>query len=586
MTATQFAVIGETGSAAPPAAACVPPTIAGYYSFWSLGMATIASPAPGTGNTCVYTCVAPGPNHGPGAWVAPDVPGVTQIADFVVDGTHIQRVRMWAGPEPGANNAQTFGWNPDGAATLPQATSIVALSGPGMDVVVSPTPTETNTTSVAVPPVTVPAEALSMVVATGQAHDSISAGPAGYNTIINHTDPNFTGGSTNTSRALAVFVEANTTGTVSPADVTFAGTLGRHVVFHVTAYCADAATQTFTPIDPALLEIYLDPSDPSTWGPNRGPDNGQLVLAGARFNPGQPDNGPWAPAGVWGADDIIRSFVDEDGDDRRLWPETVGGVDWIRGGYNFRNQDNYLTPAQAGNDHGLVDTGPGKSDPLYYDGSRGLDYSFLNQNGLMRIGPDADEFRTLLLFTTEPWMQAWDSTSFAWAFHNPVGQNGSGPIRFMVDNGQCRLVSNYSATPIAPGGSANNVTVGKVLGSFALDQPFGSPEALAVRGRIDPAGSGYIIVWRLVNGVWQEIINHDHTFGYSYTDYVLSGLFFSKVWNSYDFHQYPSATAPNWDDTYGNRRNTSWGKSFQTRLAITDQEMFDHAQWALAGGKH
>jgi hypothetical protein len=241
----------------------------------------------------------------------------------------------------------------------------------------------------------------------------------------------------------------------------------------------------------------------------------------------------------------------DNGEVRVLWPDVYNGVPVIGGQYQFRNDANYMPPP-ADFGHGSID--PTKAHRLFFDGNR-WGYSYIADE--IRTGPGGDQWEHVFSFVVEPWMFASDPTTFGLDMHAPLGESGTGAVVGSISNGQFGFFSQYSPTAITPGVNANSQTTNIPLGSFNLP-PVGTEVSISSEGIIDPSGGGYFKAnYSTGGGECAEFANHGANYGFYYSDPVLTGQFYSIV-QQYDFHQFPTATSPNWDDTYGNVRKTFW----------------------------
>jgi hypothetical protein len=349
----------------------------------------------------------------------------------------------------------------------------------------------------------------------------------------------------------------------------------------------------------SAFHMRVDAADASTWGPSR--TEGQLVIYD-RFNSGETTgnfvddiglpnlsfnganeiHGPTLPNGqTWRLKSDVFSGAGPEG----------GDVSVLRGRYWFDpDTSGYRTPTQVGDSHGRVDAG--QSDPLFFDGNR-FDVGYLEADNLVTVGPGADTFLWSTTFQVKDWMWATDPTTFAFELHAPAAIPGSAPVRGSVANGVFEVVGRYSASPVSPSSNTNPQTSGQTLGSWSLPA-VGSFVSMVWHGRIDPGASGFLDVWVSVDGgAATQIVDVGNTFGFRFdpsapasggapsgADANQGFYLMSKM---YDFHEWPSHTQPNWDDTYGTIREgtfVGWGGALNPTL---EPDRYLEHQHALLG---
>jgi hypothetical protein len=304
----------------------------------------------------------------------------------------------------------------------------------------------------------------------------------------------------------------------------------------------------------SAFEYSVRADNPLSWNDSR--PTGSQLLAVDRFNAnvgcGNHVNIFGDPNLCWTGNQIDGPLVMDNGETRVLWPDVYNGVPVIGGQYQFRNDANYMPPP-ADFGHGSID--PTRAHRLFFDGNR-WGYSYIADE--IRTGPGADQWEHVFTFVVAPWMFASDPTTFGLDMHAPLGEAGTGAVVGSISNGQFGFFSQYSPTAITPGINANSQTTNIPLGSFNLP-PVGTWVTVASDGIIDPTGGGYFnATYSTDGGECAQFVNHGTDYGFYYSDSALTGQFYSIV-QQYDFHQFPTATSPNWDDTFGNVRRTFWG---------------------------
>jgi len=331
--------------------------------------------------------------------------------------------------------------------------------------------------------------------------------------------------------------------------------------------CVPAFASLCTELTSSQLTIDVHPDDYNTWGPNR--TDGQWIVGGDRFNPGA------TTGNIIGlqveADGTVRSpFTFQNNDDRVLYTETVGGLNALCTQYQFVDDGSYLPPPANGA-QGYVNSPP--STPLFFDGSRG-DLAFLNSTS--SVGPGCTPFKGAFTFFGEDWHQAWDGTTAVWEYHAPVSVSGTSPIGMNIKNGQLVVFGQYSSTPIDPAINANNQTQAQILGSVPIQ--IGSWNTVIISGCVDPDGAGYFKLWTVDAQNCTLEIDYGNNFGYYLSDNSLNDDFYHML-KQYDYHQWPAATSPNWDDTYGNVRRMSWRSfSITNDPNVTEADICSHAK--------
>ena len=549
---------------------CTALMVAGSEESWGPSVRTVTNPCPGQiGDTLVFISVAPGPGFDVGGemWVTP--PGATLLTQWEEPGTFVQRVRIWTAPNNGATSF-TFGYvTQNGTESFTnQTAAIICLDGPALYSGASVWNGDNSTTTDYSPVPTPTADTLVLAIATSQNDDTVTAGPTGYAEVLNNT------AGPGTRRLLAVHTANSTLTTTDPTPATFDNTTASHQNVTLAFHCEEAPVGLCQELAPSLRTIDIVPADPNTWGPAR-PD-GQLITGGDRFNPGDTTGNILGL--TFDANLEVHSFQMQDGDTRRFYTDTVGGLPALCGKYQFVNDGSYVPPPAGPTGQGYVDSPP--SDPLFFDGSR-FDMAFFGNQGEVGhtgIGNQADEFKVAITFWGEPWHQATDPTTALWEFHAPVSQGGTSPLLISIRNGQATLFSRYNATAIPVGTNANSITSSLTLGSCPIVQ--NAWNTLIVSGRIDPVGgTGYARMFKVdgVTGACTQVVDHGSDFGYVFNDPNINRQFYHML-KTYDFHQFPSATAPNWDDTYGNVRRmcyASW--TLTDDPSCTDADMCSHA---------
>lgn len=330
--------------------------------------------------------------------------------------------------------------------------------------------------------------------------------------------------------------------------------------------CVPSAEAICSELPSSQLTIDINPDDINTWGPNR--SEGQWIVGGDRFNPGA------STGNIFGlsfqSNGTVRSpFTFQNGDDRVLYTDMVGGVNALCTQYQFVNDGSYQAPPANGG-QGYVNSPP--STPLFFDGSRG-DLSFLNST--MRVGPGCTPFNGAFTFWGEDWHMASDATTAVWEFHAPVGTSGTSPVGMSIQNGQLTVFGRYSSTPVNPAININNQTQQQILGSVPIN--IGNWNTVGISGCVDPDGAGYFRLWTADEQGYSVAIDYGNGFGYYLTDASQNDDFYHQL-KQYDFHQYPAATAPNWDDSYGNVRRMSWRSfSISSDPNVSEADMYAHS---------
>jgi len=331
--------------------------------------------------------------------------------------------------------------------------------------------------------------------------------------------------------------------------------------------CIPSGLASCSELTSSQLNIDVHPDNYNSWGPNR--IEGQWIIGGDRFNPG------FTAGNIIGlpveSNGTVRSpFTFQNGDDRVLYTESVGGVNALCTQYQFVNDGSYQSPPANGG-QGYVNSPP--STPLFFDGSRG-DLAFLNSTA--QVGSGCTPFKGAFTFWGEDWHMGWDATTAIWEFHAPVAVPGTSPVGMAIQNGQLIVFSQYSSAPISPGSNVNGQTQAIILGSIPVQ--IGTWNTLVISGCVDPDASGYFKLWTIdANGESLEI-DYGSSYGYYFTDNSYNDDFYHML-KQYDFHQWPAATSPNWDDTYGNVRRQAWRSySITYDPNVSEADIISHAK--------
>lgn len=312
------------------------------------------------------------------------------------------------------------------------------------------------------------------------------------------------------------------------------------------------------PTSEALLGMV--PTDLATWSPPSAPTDLFQLVAVDRIQAGSSTGNHVNVFGdtnltVNAAGGLDSPFVMDDGETRILWADTAPGpfgtVNTVNGQYQFDPASTY-NPPPAAFGHGEID--PTRSHRLFFDGNR-IQWAYISVE--QSVGPGGDPCRGVFTFQVQDWMTEPDPTTFGIDWHVPIGESGTSPLLSNIGGGIFTLRSKYSATPIPSPGNANNHTTEVTLGQFTLPAT-GSWVTVAIDAMIDPGASGYATAAYAVDGGASTVFTDSSigsNFGFIYADTALNSKFYPIV-QTYDFHQFPTATSPNW--TGPTTRKTVW----------------------------
>jgi len=199
--------------------------------------------------------------------------------------------------------------------------------------------------------------------------------------------------------------------------------------------------------------------------------------------------------------------------------------------------------------------------------------SFLTST--VQVGSGCTPFKAAFTFWGEDWHMASDVTTSIWELHAPYTTSGTSPVGMSISNGQLDVFGRYASAPLDVAINLNNQTIQQTLGSIPIQ--IGSWNTVIISGCVDPNQSGYFKLWTANDQGCTLLIDYGNNYGYTLADNTINGDFYHQL-KQYDFHQWPAATSPNWDDTYGNVRRQAWRSfSISNDPNTTETEICAHA---------
>ena len=322
------------------------------------------------------------------------------------------------------------------------------------------------------------------------------------------------------------------------------------------------------------LLFGIDPNDQDTWGPRRTLPH-QTVIACGVFNYNNGHNNPWVDAmadkgrqhnrarlsfndGAYGPE--VHSWEMEDGTTLRHGPVERDGRMWLRFASQFTGEGYH----PDGKRERELRTGPGGSDPLYFDGSPRGQASFLAPEHAIRIGPGARPILIATEFKVEHWMMGPGHHAGPFEIHSPIGAPQSGVLTGSIHDGEVILWSKTTGrhsdqSPLAwPGrqpSGRDHITLAKVK-----LPPVGESITLIVEAVSDMSGEGQSYCDTHVvtsGGELQQVGGHDGPFGFFYADRDKSGACFWNTMQLYVPHRY-------WDPKHKRNQRAPWNWSNET----------------------
>lgn len=304
------------------------------------------------------------------------------------------------------------------------------------------------------------------------------------------------------------------------------------------------------PPNPENFNVFVDPSDLDSFGPNR--DSCTWIVAGDRFDAGLTvglDQGT-----VWGPDGVT-SFDHLDGNDIRLATDSVAGVpgDVLCMNLQWVNDGSYSSANNSGAYNTQVNTPP--SDPLFYDGTR-TQYACTAER--VTVGPCCTPVTVSTGFRVEEWMvYAQDQKAVLHNLHAPNGANISSPLGTRIDWGSL-IFETRDSLAVPPDNDNSNPTIRAEIPLTAED--IGSWWGVVYEYCLDPTGqSGYynVFIDKGDGNGWDQVVDVDGPVGYWFgPGNGLNDLFYPIVLNYYSWHAYvgsQTTDSTNFDQNYQTR---------------------------------
>jgi len=326
-------------------------------------------------------------------------------------------------------------------------------------------------------------------------------------------------------------------------------------------------------IDASALTVYIDPTNPESYGPQR--DNCQLIVAGNRFNTGSYTDNIQAGSGYglkFDDNHQVHSFPMEDGDSFRFGTKSVSGLkinnEAICHKHQFKNDGSYDIADQQSNGVNLSTTYPG-SDRLFFDGTRSQ-YSCL---------PTSPQMFTT--FKIEEWMFAADIQAIIQSLHEP-GTGVPGPIAtYAGDYGKIVFTTREKEVPVTQ--SDKRVTTTDRATIQIAREDIGKWWSIAYSYCIDPeSDDGYLHIWLDKGAGFEQVVDVNEPWGFWYGyGNANNEIFYPILCTFYSWHQYtnyPVEAPNNWDDTYGNVREMCYAYSgLSINGSLTPEQLMNHA---------
>ncbi|MEM9134274.1 MAG: glycoside hydrolase family 16 protein [Actinomycetota bacterium] len=548
---------------------------------------SVTNPIQGTGHDLIAIAAATGPSNEaipPAAWVPPT--GSSQVLDYP-GVAFVSRARVWTFTEDGAAS-YSFGF--DTAGGNPCTCILIGLDGTAAIVFASTVLAPGGVTSNPYPQLATQVDDLVVPVAISQVGDEMTAGPAGYT-------EEFDNSGTQDPRGVAVHSGRAVGSITTPGNSTWDASAGAHIQFVLGARGSGSGGTGNTPIPANEWTVYIDPTNPDSYGPNR--SDGQLISVGETYNADgticSNNNGDGQIC--FDAFTEIHSFQMEDGDTLRLGARDTAGLfnttKALRLKHQFRNSDGYVFQPTVLNTSTAF---PG-TDRLFVDGTR-TQYAQIPVNAAdpkaIRAsygGATGDRVLQASLFRIEPWMLANNLAVAGGGSHaSGVAQS---PWTHFFGKGQFELFTRETDSGLAwpsSGTTPWSTTTRHIETITASD--VGNWWAIVSDYIIDPL-DGHLHVWLAKGSAgFTQIVGLDggspaERWGLSYADTDPNqDLWYVQLANYYAFRNTTASVATNnHDDSIGNVRTIEYGNSgvFVDPATRTAADLQTHCNYFLQG---